>query len=184
MYLLRDATGLPVASKPGKSAHTHTISSTPYSAVACLQLCRKLRTGAALVELAVSLPLILFLFVLAVDYARAFYFTQVLSSCARNGAAYAADQIAAKDSPYTSVQQAAIADAPAFMRNQLTVTQTSGSATTSVTSTAGTDVDSTYNYVQVSVSYQFSLITNIPWMAGTQTLTRVVRMRVVPAVPG
>jgi Flp pilus assembly protein TadG len=43
------------------------------------------RRGAATVELAVLLPVIAFLFVIAVDYARVFYYSQVIENCARQG---------------------------------------------------------------------------------------------------
>ncbi len=51
----------------------------------------KSRSGAAAVELAILLPFLCFLFVIAVDFARVFYFTLTLQNCARNGAYYASN---------------------------------------------------------------------------------------------
>src|SRR5436305_14989758 len=47
-----------------------------------------LRVGAAAVELAFLAPLLVFLFVVAVDFARVFRFSQAVTTCARNGAVY------------------------------------------------------------------------------------------------
>ena len=69
------------------------------------------RSGAAAVELAILLPLLVFLFVVAVDFSRVFYYTLTITNCARNGAIYASDPVAAAESPYGSVQDAALATA-------------------------------------------------------------------------
>jgi Flp pilus assembly protein TadG len=68
------------------------------------------RWGAAAVELAVLLPLLTFLFVITVDFARIFYYAQVIENCARNGAIYESNLTTAQ-SPYASLQNAALADA-------------------------------------------------------------------------
>ena len=47
-------------------------------------------TGAALVELAVVLPLLVLIMIGATDFARAFYFAMVLNNAARAGAQYGA----------------------------------------------------------------------------------------------
>jgi Flp pilus assembly protein TadG len=49
------------------------------------------RTAAATVELAVLLSFLAFLFVIAVNFARIFYYSQVVENCARQGALYASD---------------------------------------------------------------------------------------------
>jgi Flp pilus assembly protein TadG len=131
---------------------------------------RQRRRAAAAVELALVLPLLVFLFVLTVDYARLFYYTQTLDNCARNGALYACDAYAATQSPYASVNDAALADAPDSFRSQLTVT--SSTATTS----AGQEV-------VVTVGYTFTTMTQYPGVPTQMNLTRTVRMRVVPASP-
>ena len=64
------------------------------------------RRGAAAVELALVLPFLAFLFVIAVDWSRIFYFTVIVTSCARNGALYASDPPNQPRSPYASVSEA------------------------------------------------------------------------------
>jgi Flp pilus assembly protein TadG len=128
------------------------------------------RRAAATAELAVLLPLLAFLFVIAVDYARVFYFSLIVENCARNGALYGSDPVAASQSPYTSITQAALADA-ANLQPQPTVT-----------STNGTDSDGNA-YVEVTVAWQFCSLTNFPGVPSATNLARTVRMRVAATTP-
>jgi Flp pilus assembly protein TadG len=131
---------------------------------------RSKRRGIAAVELAVLLPLLMFLFVISVDYGRVFYFAITVENCARNGALYGSDPIAASQSPYTNITQAALADA-GNLSPQPTVTSTNG-------------VDSSKNsYVEVTVSWQFQTITGYPGVPNTVNLTRTVRMGIAPNTP-
>jgi Flp pilus assembly protein TadG len=121
------------------------------------------------VELAVLLPLLIMLFVVTVDFARVYYFSVTLTNCARAGAMYAMDPITQDESPYANVTQAALADAT-NLDPQPTVTQGSG------TDSAGLP------YVEVTVSYPFTTITNFPGIP-SMTLSRTVRMRLASTVP-
>jgi Flp pilus assembly protein TadG len=67
------------------------------------------RFGAAAVELALMLPLLLVLFIVSVDFARIYYVTQVVTDCARRGAAYGANPDVADRSSYESIEEAALA---------------------------------------------------------------------------
>jgi Flp pilus assembly protein TadG len=125
------------------------------------------RPAAATVELAVLLSLLAFLFVIAVDFARVFYFSQVVENCARQGALYASDPKAPAYNLYASVQAAALADA-----SGLTPQPT-------VTSTSGTDA-SGHAYVSVKVTWPFQTITNFPGVPNKLTISRTVQMRAVP----
>ncbi len=133
------------------------------------QQARQGRRGVAAVELAVLLPFLCFLFVIAIDWARIFYFSVVVTNCARNGAMYACDATPNYTSPYSSVSQAALADAP-----NLTPTPT-------VSSTSGTDNGAAY--VEVTVSYPFRTVTNFPGVPANTTLVRTVRMNVIQKNP-
>jgi Flp pilus assembly protein TadG len=128
------------------------------------------RRGTSVVELAVLLPLLALLFVVAVDYARVFYYSVTLNECARNGALYARDAVAAKESPYTSVEEAALSNA-----SNLDPAPT-------VTKTNGTDAKG-QPYVQVTVTYTFNTLTSYPGVPGSVALSRTVRMHTAPAVP-
>jgi Flp pilus assembly protein TadG len=131
---------------------------------------RPARPAAATVELAVLAPFLVFLFVAVLDYGRIFYDSLTVESCARNGALYASDAIAAAESPYTSVQQAALADASNL------------SPTPTVSSTNGTDSNGNA-YVEVTVSYSFQTIVSYPGIPQTTPISRTVRMRVAASVP-
>jgi hypothetical protein len=122
------------------------------------------RRAAATVEFAMLLPFLLFLGVIATDWARLLYYTLTVEACARNGAIYASDADYASKAPYTSLQQAAMAEAPQL------------SSTATVTSTPTTD-SAGNNAVIVTVSVPFNTITNFPGVPSSQTLTRSVQMR-------
>ncbi len=146
------------------------------------------RRAAAAVEFAVLAPFLAFLFVIAVDWARVFYYSIAVKNCARNGALYLSQKQSAKttSSPYTDsgyvnlyiksaspVTAAALADA-----SDLTPTPTVTSATGS---------DSYGSYVEVTVSYTFQTVTDfsvgIFLVPSSTNVTRTVRMYVPPESP-
>ena len=123
--------------------------------------------GMAAVELAVVFPPLLLIFMGAVDYSRVFYDSVTVANCARNGALYASDPTFAASTPYTTLQQAATADA-------LNLSPAPG-----VTSVSGTDT-SGGKYVDVTVNYTFQTIANYPGIPGSVLISRTVRMPVAP----
>ena len=128
------------------------------------------RPGAAAVEFAVLLPFLMFLFLVTVDWARVFYYSVIINNCARQGAVYASDPVAASQSPYASVTDAALADA-FDLQPQPTVSAAGG-------------VDADKNpYMDVTVTWQFPLVTNYPLIGSSVTLSRTARARVAPAAP-
>jgi Flp pilus assembly protein TadG len=128
--------------------------------------CSSKREGSATAELAVMLPFLVFMFVISVDFARVFYYSQLIENCARKGALYACDSTAAAQSPYTSMQNAALADV-SNLSPQPTVTSTNAT-------------DSSGNAcVQVTVAWKFSTITAFPGIPNTVNLSRTVQMRLV-----
>jgi Flp pilus assembly protein TadG len=149
---------------------------------------QRARRGAAVVEFAILAPFLAFLFVIAIDWARIFYYSITVRNCARNGAMYLSLQQSAKTTskPYTDsgyvnlyansktpVTDAALADA-----TNLTPTPT-------VTSTTGSD---TYgNYVEVTVSYTFHSVTHFSVanfvVPASTNVTSTVRMYVPPESP-
>ena len=149
---------------------------------------RTVRKGAQVVEFAIVLPFIAFMFVIAVDWARIFYYSIAVTNCARNGALYMSQQqsAATTSSPYTDsgyvnlyvnsknpVSDAALADAP-----DLTPTPT-------VTSTTGSDGYGPY--VEVTVSYTFQTVTDFSVgsfvVPSSTDVTSTVRMYVPPESP-
>jgi Flp pilus assembly protein TadG len=75
-------------------------------------LCRRSRRGAAVAEFAMLLPFLAFLFMVATDYARIFYYAVIINNCARGGALYAS-QGPNYMNDQAGIQNAALADAAA-----------------------------------------------------------------------
>lgn len=130
------------------------------------------RSASSAVELALLLPLLVFLLLVTVDFARLYYNYTIVTNCARNGALYGSDPTAATESPYANLQDAAQADA---QNNNL-------ASLPSVSSTNGTD-ESGNAYVEVTVSYPFTTISSYPGLPNPINLSRTVRMRVAPSAP-
>ena len=130
---------------------------------------RAARRAAATVELAVLLPFLCFAFVVTVDYSRIFYFSITVANCARNGAVYgSADTQHAVDT--SGIDTASRDDAGNLDSTLLHVA-------------SSTDSTTNPSYVDVTVTYSFSTITKYPGVPSQTTITRTVRMRVVPAKP-
>jgi hypothetical protein len=125
------------------------------------------RPGAATAELAVLLPFIAFLAIIAADWARIYYMTITANACARNGALYASDAIYAANTGYASTSAAALAEAP-NMDPTPTVTQSS---------TTDSQGDAA---VIVTVTITFNTIANFPGVPSTNTVTRSCQMRIAP----
>jgi len=110
------------------------------------------------------------LFLIAVDYGRMFYYSQIVANCARNGSLYACDPYAAIRQTYADVDAAARADAPSPMNTELTVNTKYG------TDTYG-------DYVTVTVGYTFTSLTKFPGVPSTVNISFAVTTRVAPAAP-
>jgi Flp pilus assembly protein TadG len=130
----------------------------------------KPRHGAAAVELALLLPVLAFLLVISVDFARLFYPFVTITNCARNGAMWMCDPVAQSTSKYATVDAAARADATNLDPSLLTISSDSG---------IGSDGNP---YVEVTATYQFPMITTFLGFSA-QTLSRKVRMRTAQATP-
>ena len=121
---------------------------------------RSRRRAAAALELALLLPTLCFLCLIATDYPRLFYSLATLSDCARAGAMYYATHSTATTA---AIQQAALADA------------TNLSPAPTVTTASGTD-SSGNAYVQVTVSCTFRTLTANPAIPSPVTLSRTFVM--------
>jgi Flp pilus assembly protein TadG len=133
--------------------------------------------GASAAELALLLPLLLVMLLGAVDFCRLFYAYTTITNAARNGALWAADPLAngtvtPSQSPYATVQAAALADA-----NGLNPALT----TSNITSSTGSDGGGNAT-VTVNVQYNFSLFTSYLGFSSVN-LQRSVTMRVEPQTP-
>jgi Flp pilus assembly protein TadG len=126
--------------------------------------------GIAVVELAVLLPLLALLFVIAIDFARIYYCSLSLTNSARAGALYASDPSTAAESPFASVQAAALSDL------------TNLNPQPTITSTSGVDGDGR-SYVSVRADYTFRTITRFPGVPAQVVLQRTVTMSRSASVP-
>jgi hypothetical protein len=119
--------------------------------------------------MAIVLPLLVLIIVIAVDFCRLFYYDVTLYNCARNGAIYLSDPVTIPQSSYNSVDEATLADWPASITPQPTVAAVAGTA-------GGANA-------RVTVTWQFQSVTSYLGSFGNVTLSRTVEMRVAPAVP-
>jgi Flp pilus assembly protein TadG len=117
--------------------------------------------------MALLAPPLAFLAVVTVDFGRILYASSTISNCARNGAFYSCDPDYTSTSPYTSIQQAALADAGNL------------SPTPTVTSSTGNDTMGN-QYIAVTVSYQFQTLMSYPGIPSSTNLSRTVQMRIAP----
>jgi Flp pilus assembly protein TadG len=148
------------------------------------------RRAVAAVELAILLPFLFFLFVVAVDYARIFYYALTLENCSRNGAYYASDYpnsnyIYNNIYGYANLHDAVMADAsnmtdPANSANDSTYTV--GYGTSPNGPFTGT-TESPDCYVCVTVTWTFNPIVHFPGVPSQVTISRATVMRLSPALP-
>jgi Flp pilus assembly protein TadG len=125
------------------------------------------RRGAAALELVLLLPMLCFIGLASIDYSRLFYAWATLADCARNGALFASDPSFATSTNFTTIQQAAQADA------------TNLSPLPTVTSTTGNDSNG-IAYVKVTVTYTFQTVVSYPGIPSSVTLTRALQMAATP----
>ncbi len=135
----------------------------------------KTRRGAAAAELAVVLPFVSLMFLVALDFCRVYYYSQTIENCAYSAAMYAsgnaqpllttpvktqADLLKVRT---TAAQQAAVAEGtslnPAVTADNVQVTFAGGSAA-------------------VSITYSCPMLTPIMGSSKTVALTRQVTMAV------
>jgi Flp pilus assembly protein TadG len=129
----------------------------------------KKRSGSAVVELAIILPLLAFLFAIGIDFARLYYDLVTIHNAARSGAMYGA-QHPAKATDTAGIQAAALADSKNLK------------PAATVKSKTGTD-ELGYPGVNVTVAWTFKTFTSFPLVPSTVDLSRTVQMRIGPAQP-
>jgi Flp pilus assembly protein TadG len=131
---------------------------------------RRPRRGAAAVEMAILLPVLVFILVAATDFARVCRDFTIVTWSARDGALYGCTSTTTSTDT-AGIQSAAQADASDL------------SPLPTISSTTGSDTDSkgsTYTYVEVTASYTFTTFARIPGIPSSVSLSRTVRMQVQP----
>jgi Flp pilus assembly protein TadG len=130
---------------------------------------RSTRSGAAAVEFAVVLPFLAFVIAAVVDFARVFAAAQVLSTAAGTGVQYAAGYHwvpGQNDDAWSAAATDAVVNAgatlvPPLERGSVSVKQTDGNAT-------------------VSVTYDMNLIMDVLYQDKKTTLQRTLTLRKAP----
>jgi Flp pilus assembly protein TadG len=128
---------------------------------------RQPREGAAAVEFAIVLPLLMFLFGIGVDFARAYYAHLIITNAARGGALYGCDN-PTKSLDTAGIQAAALRD----------TADLSG-----VIVTSGTYTSSGISYVWVNVQYPFQTVTSLAGVGSPLMINQVATMRIEPTTP-
>jgi Flp pilus assembly protein TadG len=132
---------------------------------------RSARSGTIAIELAILLPLLMFLAVIGVDYARIFSRAMCLESASRNACYYAA-QDSDKAADTAGIQAVALKD----------LTDVSPTPTVTVTKDTTNRADG-FQYVKVTVTMTFTTITNFPAVPNSTQLSRSTEMRINPKTP-
>jgi Flp pilus assembly protein TadG len=129
---------------------------------------RRRREGAAAVEFAVAAPILMFLFAIGVDFARAFYAHLIITNASRNGALYGCDN-PTKANDTAGIQARALMD-------------TTDLANVTVTSGNYVDPSDGNEYLWVTVSYPFQTVTSFPGVP-SETIYQTTIVRVEPTTP-
>lgn len=127
------------------------------------------RRGATVVEFAVLLPLLCFVFVAGVDFARVYYHQITVTNAASSGALFGArDSVRAADT--AGIKNAALADAQNL------------SPAPDVASVVGVD-ELGHPCLNVTVTWTFTTVSRYPFVPNTIKLSRTAQMRVAPTEP-
>lgn len=121
------------------------------------------RRGVAAVELALLLPFLLLLWVIAIDWARIFYYTTTMMFSSRDGAYYSSNYPGIYS--YNSAQEAALGES----------TNLNPAPTVAVMD------DGTY--MTCRVTYTFNTVTSFPVVPSSTVITRQTIMRKAPLIP-
>jgi Flp pilus assembly protein TadG len=127
------------------------------------------RRGAAIVEMAILLPFLSLMFLVAADFCRVFYTSQTVQGCARTAALYASGAAMPPDGSdaQTAATAAAVADGsvldPPLAANNVAVSISNSAATATIT-------------------YDFQPLVHYPGLPGKLTIVRTAQMNLFPQV--
>lgn len=130
---------------------------------------RAVRKAVATVEMAFIVPVLAFLFLIAVDYGRIFYHSITFASAVRNGAMYGSGR-PERATDVDGIRNAVLEDAENI------------TPAPDVTSATGNDAEG-HPYVEVTISYTFHTLTRYPGLPEAVFVQRKARMRVAPLLP-
>lgn len=129
---------------------------------------KSIRRGVAAAELAIWLPFLMLLFAVAIDFCRIYATTQTVQNSAAAGVMVASG-VSWIDTTTTTTADAAVQAAVA-----------EGTSLSPALQASNVTVSSSGSSTQVTVTYDFALLTRLPGLPGTVTITRSVTMSSVP----
>jgi hypothetical protein len=138
--------------------------------------------------LALVSPLLAFLFVITVDFARVFYCSMTIENCLHNGAIFGSQTFDNQNQQWLGNDQYWQGPNGQVVSQGKAASQLDGTnlnpvmADTNVQVTSGTDADGNHVSI-VTISYPFQTITQFPGIPSQFTIQRSAQMRVAPAVP-
>jgi hypothetical protein len=142
----------------------------------------------ACVELAVVLPLLMALFLIAADFARIFYVTITLEDCAHNAALFGSRAWDNQNQQWIGNQQYWQGPNGQLVSQETVAAKLDGSnlnpslADTDIQVTTGTDADGNAVNI-VTVTYTFNTLVSYPGIPSPVTITRTAQVRIAPATP-
>ncbi len=136
--------------------------------IRCQRSNRPVRRGVAAAELAIWLPFLVLMFAVAVDFCRIYFVTQTVQNCAAAAAMFASG-VSCRSRPVLRYPTPS-SRRPLAEGASLNPPLQQANVTTSVSGSS----------VQVTVSYDFTLLTRLPGLGGTVTIIRSVTMVPLP----
>ena len=136
------------------------------------------RRGAAIIELALALPILLSVLLLAIDYGRLAFIYIAVTNAARAGAGYASTNAYP---PTSSLQTTWTNNAKSAATGEFSGNMGYNSANLTVSVSAPASDKTNYYYVSVTASYPFQTLINWRLFSGYHTsvsISRTVVMRV------
>jgi Flp pilus assembly protein TadG len=128
------------------------------------------RRGAAATELALWLPFLVLMFVIAADYCRVFFASQTIQNCACAGAMYASGASSANPGASPSENPA------------VNAALAEGASLDPPLQASNVNVATSGGQTQVTVTYDFPMLVRWPGNPATLTISKTVTMTVMPAL--
>jgi hypothetical protein len=153
-----------------------------------LLLKKKVRRGTAVVELALLLPFLVFIFLVSVDFARIIYYTIVIDNCCHNASIFGSQTYDNQNQQWIGNAQYWQGPSNQMVSTEQAAADVDGTNLSPVLSTSNVSVtggqDSSGNAVNiVTITYTFNTITRFPGLPSTLTIKRSSQVRVAPATP-
>jgi hypothetical protein len=149
---------------------------------------RNARCGTATAELAVLLPLLVSIFLVATDFARVYYVSMNIENAINNAALFGSQAFDNQNQQWIGTNQYWQCPGGQVSAQTAVAVQLDGTninpalADSNISVTTGKDTDGN-NVNIVTATYQFNTIVPYPGIPSPVTIKRTAQVRVAPAVP-